>query len=91
MSPQLPCLNLAVVTKSGLSLGRVVDVEVDTTAREVRYYHVEPPLSLAKLWRQRLLISPSQVISITPEVMTVDDITPEQAVRPAPGLASQSS
>ncbi len=91
MSPTVPCHNLPVVTKSGLSLGRVVDVEVDALAREVRYYHVVPPFSISKLWGQRLLISPTQVVSITPEVMTVDDITPEQAVRAAPGLASQSS
>ena len=91
MSPATPCHNLPVVTKSGLSLGRVVDVEVDSTAREVRYYHVVPPFSISKLWGQRLLISPSQVISLTPEVMTVDDIKPEQALHPAPGLASQSS
>ena len=90
MSPSLPCLNLPVVTKSGRELGHVVEVEVDSTGREVRYYHVAPALSITKLWRQRLLISPSQVVSITPEVMTVEDISPEQTVLVAPGFASES-
>lgn len=91
MLPNLPSHNLPVVTRGGRFLGRVVDVEVDPTGREVRCYHVASPLSLTKLWRQRLLITPAQVVSITPQMMIVEDSKLAEAVSVAPGLASEPS
>ncbi len=91
MGPSLPCRNLPVVTKSGLFLGRVVDVEVDATAREVCFYHVAPPFSFLKLWQKVLLISPAQVVSVSSRAMVVEDLKPKPETPVAPGLVSQSS
>jgi uncharacterized protein YrrD len=91
MVPSLPCRNLPVVTQSGVLLGRIVDVEVDEAAREVRFYHVAPPFTLSNLWQRRLLIAPDQVVSLTHRMMIVEDLKSKPEVTVTPGLASESS
>lgn len=91
MIPSLPCHNLPVYTASGRYLGRVVQVEVDAAGQQVVYYHVAPRFPLARLWHKRLLISPRQVVKITPVAMVVDDVKSQLAVGVAPGLVPGSS
>lgn len=66
-------VNLPVNTESGDHLGRVLGVEVDNTGKHVRYYHVSSAMPLVKLWGDKLLISPEQVVSISHQEMKVLD------------------
>lgn len=67
-------INLPVNTESGSHLGRVVGVEVDASGKQVKYYHVSSALPLVKLWGEKLLISPEQVVSIsTKEIRVLDN------------------
>ncbi|HBZ36567.1 MAG: hypothetical protein UV57_C0058G0002 [Parcubacteria group bacterium GW2011_GWD2_43_10] len=66
-------INLSVNTVAGKHLGRVVGVEVEPSGRQIKYYQVSSALPLVKLWGEKLLISPAQVVSISIKEMTVAD------------------
>lgn len=88
----LPCLNLPVYTTTGRYLGRVVEVEVDVTAKVVLAYQVAASLPWLRLWRKRLLISPQQVVSLTPQAMVVDEARGSQAAaEPVVNLVAEPS
>ncbi|OGY47922.1 MAG: hypothetical protein A3J62_02860 [Candidatus Buchananbacteria bacterium RIFCSPHIGHO2_02_FULL_38_8] len=65
-------INLPVYTQSGQYLGRVTSFEIDVDSYAIIYYHVRTGL-IKGLWHQELLISQSQVISVSKEKMVVDD------------------
>ena len=87
------CLNLPVYTASGKHLGRVCGVEVDASAKLVIRYEVAAALPLANLWGKKLLISPNQVVSLSPKAMIVaDTFSQELAAAPShPKLAPEPS
>jgi len=66
-------INLPVNTVAGKHLGRVVGVEVEPSGRQIKYYQVSSALPLVKLWGEKLLISPEQVVSISIKEMVVID------------------
>ncbi len=72
-SQAINVINLPVNTAAGDHLGRVVGVEVETSGSQVKYYHVSSALPLVKLWGEKLLVSPDQVLSISPKEMVVTD------------------
>lgn len=87
MPQAFPSHNLPVYTVSGRHLGRVVEVEFEAGGA-VRYYHVKPPFHFRNLWRRRLLIAPSQVVSLTSERMVVEEPTPRVPAA-APGIVPE--
>ncbi len=74
ISQPVSVINLPVNTVSGKYLGRVVGVEVETGGKEVKYYQVSSALPLVKLWGEKLLISPEQVVNISEKEMIVNDL-----------------
>ena len=70
-------INLPVYTPSGQHLGRVDSFEVDIDGHAIVRYHVKTGL-IKGLWHQKLIIHPSQVISISLEKMVVEENTLEQ-------------
>ncbi|MBI4090154.1 MAG: PRC-barrel domain-containing protein [Candidatus Kerfeldbacteria bacterium] len=71
-----------VVTESGHRLGRVVDVELDAEAHLVTTYLVSPSRLVQPLTRSVLRIHRSQVVSVSPEKLVVQD-----SVKPLGGEA----
>ena len=77
----LNVINLPVYTVSGQQLGRVVGVEVEDAGKRVRCYQVSSVLPLVKLWGEKLLISPEQVVNISIKAMTVKDAVISQTTK----------
>lgn len=87
--------SLPVVTRGGQAVGHVDGLVFDPETHAIVQYEVRQGLPLA---RRTLLVSASQVLSITAERMTVDDVVgrtevaSEQRVpaaeTPASGLAA---
>ncbi len=63
--------NLSVVTRGGRALGQVEGVIFDPETHAIVQYEVRQGLPLA---RRTLLVATSQVLSITAERMTVEDL-----------------
>lgn len=63
-------LQLPVETRSGQSIGRVVDLEFDAAEQRIWRYHVSQG---SVFFKNKLLISPSQVISLSEQKMVVED------------------
>lgn len=70
-------LHLPVETISGLKLGFIIAFDVETEQQVVTRYYVRAGL-LARPFASELIISASQVVSLTNEKMVV-----EEAVAPA--------
>ena len=69
-------LDLPVYTKSGVHLGKIVEIRIDMTRHQVQHYVVRrADLLQSLLDKSELLIAPSQVISVTKKKMVVDDTT----------------
>lgn len=66
--------NLPVYTKNGQLIGRIADIEIDIKDQSILHYQVIITPRLLGLWKNRLLISPAQVISITNKEMIVEDL-----------------
>lgn len=87
-------LSLPVETVSGVALGRVVDIEIDTELHNVQMYivrrHILPnPLAVDT---NILRIHPRQVRSLTAEKMVVDDaVISEEERQVAPATPSPST
>ncbi len=80
-------LGLPVETKSGQHLGKVQNFEVDPETQSILRYTVRGDKLLQELFGQELIIQASQVISVTKERMTVDDLVvrdAEPVVAPSP-------
>ncbi len=65
-------LHLPVETESGTKLGTIAGAEIDVEQHVVMRYVVKSS-ALPKPLANELLISPSQVISVTKEKMVVED------------------
>ncbi|MFA6410286.1 MAG: PRC-barrel domain-containing protein [Candidatus Buchananbacteria bacterium] len=65
-------INLPVFSQSGKHLGKIISFDVDIDLKLIKQFYVKTGL-IKGLWHQQLLISPSQVISISKEKMVVDD------------------
>jgi len=77
-------INLPVFTQSGENLGRVVDFEVSSDTHQIEKYIVRSGLMAGGILQKDLLISPTQVISMTNEKMEVEDtLTREEALKKA--------
>lgn len=63
--------NLPVFTRGGSALGRIVGVVFDPETHAIVQYEVRQGLALS---RRVLLVAASQVVSITAERMTVEDL-----------------
>lgn len=75
MAQPLNPLHLPVRTESGRTLGLVVDVVIEPDTQSVVAYHVKPSRLLPDIVVAPLIINRNQVISISAEVMVVDDAT----------------
>ncbi|KKR48916.1 MAG: hypothetical protein UT86_C0002G0091 [Candidatus Magasanikbacteria bacterium GW2011_GWC2_40_17] len=69
--------NLPVFTKNKIKLGIIVDLELDTDSQSVLRYFVQKGQILGRL-QEPLIIHRSQVISLTPEKMIVEDNVGEE-------------
>ncbi|HLD27650.1 MAG TPA: PRC-barrel domain-containing protein [Patescibacteria group bacterium] len=65
--------NLPVYTSSGDLLGKIEEVEIDPRTHQVVKYQVKSQEIIKRLTTGNLLISPSQIISLTNEKMVVED------------------
>lgn len=73
--PPLNPLHLPVRTESGRTLGLVVDVMIEPDTQSVVAYHVKPSRLLPDIVVAPLIINRTQVVSLSEEVMIVDDAT----------------
>ncbi len=78
MAQPLNPLHLPVRTESGRVLGLVVDVVIEPDTQAVVAYHVKPSRLLPDIVVAPLIIQRTQVVTITPEAMVVDDATVRQ-------------
>ena len=72
-------LGLPVYTVSQQQLGAVVDMTVDTESHQITHYHVKTRRVLG----ETLLVSVTQVVSLTNEKMTVDDAVTPITLKPS--------
>lgn len=72
-----------VFTERKRYLGKLVTYKVDTDTGLITALWVKPPLVLRDLWRQILLISRSQIVTITPRAIVVDEAVIKSALKPA--------
>ena len=89
MAQRLNPLHLPVRTESGRALGQIVDIVIEPDTQSIVAYHVKPNRLLPDIVVSPLIINRSQVISIGPEAMIVDDATvqvPQGSTAP-PALA----
>jgi sporulation protein YlmC with PRC-barrel domain len=62
-------IKIPVETESGVGLGRVIGLELDTEKQAVMKYIV----AQSKFFAEKLFISPSQIVRITAEKIVVED------------------
>ena len=65
--------NLPVYTDSGDLLGKIEEVEIDLKTHQIIKYQVKSQEIIKRLTTGNLLISPSQIISLTDKKMVVED------------------
>jgi sporulation protein YlmC with PRC-barrel domain len=65
--------HLAVITEGGRKIGIVEGVTVDVESHAIKHYEVKPGGAVLGLLRRPLLVSPSEVVNITTEQMTVKE------------------
>lgn len=67
-------ISLPVETKSGEKLGKIAALEIDCETQQIVCYYVKSSNPIKDLvFQDQLIISPTQVISITAEKMVVED------------------
>lgn len=66
-------IGLAVKTKSGRSLGKVVDFKLDTDNLTILKVLVGPSLLINKIISTELIIDRSQIVEITNQMVVVED------------------
>lgn len=76
---------LPVVTKSGLYVGRVIDVEIDVVSHTILRYRVRSKGLFHFLSRYDFLVSATQVVRVTSECMVVEDTFVKEKASPALG------
>ena len=77
-------IKLPVETRSGQKLGVVVSFELDSERQSILRYVVKPAM-VPRLLANELIISATQVISLTNEKMLVDDaVLPQREAEPSP-------
>lgn len=77
-------INLPVYTQSGQHLGKVVDFEIASQTHTIEKYVIRNNTIVGSILQKDLLISPSQVISISKNKMVVEDtLTKEQVLATA--------
>jgi uncharacterized protein YrrD len=67
-------INIRVVTEGGRSLGRVEDYTVNTETFQIQKLYIHPTL-LKSIFGSSLIIDRSQIIDITPHLITVKETT----------------
>lgn len=81
-------INLPVYTQSNDHLGQVVDFELSSDTHTIEKYIIRSGLIVGRILHKDLLVSPSQVISITTKKMIVEDtLTREQSLKKAATIA----
>ena len=70
--PSSDIIGLPVITQQGVHLGHVVSLDIEIETHTITHYHVRTGI-IRGLWHQELLIAASQVVSISPEKMVVED------------------
>lgn len=75
----IECINLAVYTKSGDHLGRVVGVELDAVSQQIQLYKVVGGL-IPNIDKKTFLVSPKQVLEINQSRMVVDDLVVKNSI-----------
>jgi sporulation protein YlmC with PRC-barrel domain len=78
--------NLPVATKNGQILGKIKDVEINSETQAINKYLVKSHKLTPLLMGQELIISASQVISLTDKQLTVEDAVVKEGI-----LAGQSA
>ncbi|MDD5043911.1 MAG: hypothetical protein PHD51_04660 [Patescibacteria group bacterium] len=81
---------LAVETKSGIFLGKIAGLEVDTDSQSVINYFVKDISILRGRIKRRLVISRNQVISFSQNKMIVDDAALKEADEKYPTKAPEA-
>lgn len=66
-------IGLAVETRSGMAVGKVVDLEIDPEQHLVLKYQVKTSRLLPGLFSRSLLIDREQVVAISSKKMIVED------------------
>lgn len=84
-------INLPVETKSGHKIGRLADFEVDDINQKITTYFVKSHNPIKGLFKDELIISNSQVISLDKEKMIVDDNAISQEVLTEIGLTPEEA
>ena len=70
-------IHLPVETKSGQLLGKIEDIEINPDSQRVSQYIVKSSNLVNRLTMPKLIISPSQVVSLDKEKMVVvDSVSP---------------
>lgn len=84
-------IGLPVETKSGQALGLISNFDLEVDEQRIIRYYVKSSRMITGLLKKQLIVSASQVISITSEKMVVDDNlsketkTAEENIAPASG------
>lgn len=68
-----PKSKIIVQTKSGITLGRLQAIEVDSEGGRVRTFHVSADGVLPRLLDREILITWEQIVEWNPDVLIVSD------------------
>lgn len=77
-------IGLRVETIQGVLVGRLHGIEIETESQHIMSYSVRPSGLVRGLLRDMLLVSRTQVRSISPEVMVIDDMVVADNEKSAP-------
>ena len=66
-------LGLPVETKSGMNLGKLMDVELDVDSHLALNYHVQASQILPGFLSKKIIVGRHQVVAITAEKIVVED------------------
>lgn len=66
-------INLPVITESGLILGKVCKVDIDTDSQTVVNYYIKSVNLVKGLFEGELIIKKNQIIAITCDKIIVED------------------
>lgn len=66
-------IGLPVETRSGMPVGKLIDVEIDQEAHLVANYQVKATRLLPGLFSKSLMVSRQQIVSVSKEKIVVED------------------
>lgn len=66
-------IGLSVFTQAGEALGKISDFEMEPQSQKIIRYYVASKDLIKEIFNKELIVSSSQVISITAEKMVVED------------------